>query len=335
MRMAQELGRPTPARALGFRGLARTGLGDAGGFTDFRDAMVLATAAGLARDYEVIGSNMATTLWAFEGPGPSLAATRDAMAHARDRGLTDMAVAGECGTLDALVDLGELDEALQIAKRLTPALQANDERFNLMTVQAAEVRIDILRGVSPAPGWVDAFEVLVRQIGNPDSTSNLLSSICIRLSAGEDDLAAELLLEVERTVGVDTSPNYFAYLPAAVRALLAHGRVEEVDRLLAGAAPRYAYAAHALRASRAALDEARGDLDEAAAGYSEAVGRWAGFGLVPEHAFALLGLGRSSLALGRPMDARTALEEAHATFSRLRATPALAETEVLLAARTI
>ena len=81
MGMAQELGRPTPARALGFRGLARTGLGDAGEFTDFRDAMALATVAGLARDYEVIGSNMATTLWAFEGPGPSLAATRDAIGH--------------------------------------------------------------------------------------------------------------------------------------------------------------------------------------------------------------------------------------------------------------
>ena len=160
MGMAQELGRPTPARALGFRGLARTGLGDAGGFTDFRDAMALATVAGLARDYEVIGSNMATTLWAFEGPGPSLAATRDAMGHARDRGLTDMAVAGECGTLDALVDLGELDEVLQIAERLTPALQANDERFNLMTVQAAHVRSiscaacrRLPGGSTPSKGW--------------------------------------------------------------------------------------------------------------------------------------------------------------------------------------
>ena len=304
-------------------------------FTDFRDAMALATVAGLARDYEVIGSNMATTLWAFEGPGPSLAATRDAMGHARDRGLTDMAVAGECGTLDALVDLGELDEVLQIAERLTPALQANDERFNLMTVQAAHVRVDILRGMSPAPGWVDAFEGLVRQIGNPDSTANLLSSICIRLSAGEDDLAADRLLEVERTVGVDTSPNYFAYLPAAVRALLAHGRIGEVDRLLARAVPHYAYAAHVLTASRAALDEARGDLDEAAAGYSDAMRRWAGFGLVPEHAFSLLGLGRSTLALGRAAEARPALEEARETFVRLRAAPALAETDALLAAMTI
>ena len=210
-----------------------------------------------------------------------------------------------------------LTKSCEIAERLTPALQANDERFNLMTVLAAHVRVDILRGMSPAPGWVDAFEGLVRQIGNPDSIANLLSSICVRLSAGEDDLAADRLLEVERTVGVDTSPNYFAYLPAAVRALLAHDRIEDVDRLLARAVPHYAYAAHALTASRAALDEARGDLDEAAAGYSDAIRRWAGFGLVPEHAFSLLGLGRSTLALGRAAEARPALEEARETFLRL------------------
>ena len=97
----------------------------------------------------------------------------------------------------------------------------------------------------------------------------------------------------------------------------------------------YAYAAHALTASRAALDEARGDLDAAAAGYSDAVRRWAGFGVVPEHAFASLGLGRSTLALGRAAEARPALEEARETFVRLRAAPALAETDALLAAMTI
>jgi tetratricopeptide (TPR) repeat protein len=189
--------------------------------------------------------------------------------------------------------------------------------------------------VSPASAWVDAFEGLVRQIGNPDSTSALLSCLCIRLSAGDDDLAADLLQEVERTVGVDTSPNFFAYLPAAVRALLVHGRVEEVDRVLTRAVPTYAYAAHAMSASRAALDEARGNLDAAVVGYDDAARRWAGFGVVPEHAFASLGRGRSSLALGRPADARPALEEARAAFMRLRAAPALAETETLLAALTM
>ena len=66
--------------------------------------------------------------------------------------------------------------------------------------------------------------------------------------------------------------------------------------------------------------------------------RWAvgpGSASCPSMRSRSLGLGRSSLALGRPADARPALEEARATFMRLRAAPALAETETLLAAITM
>src|SRR4029079_18921645 len=188
---------------------------------------------------------------------------RDVIAHASDRGLADMAVAGECGLMDALIDRGCVDEALEIALRLTPDIEANDERFNLATILAAQARAITLRGEPPEPTWVDSLEGFVRQIGNPDFMSALLSCICLRLSLAQDDLAVDLLADVERTVGVDTSPNYFAYLPAAVRALLAHGHVDDVERVLARPGGGYAYAVHALTAGRAALTEARGNPEAA------------------------------------------------------------------------
>ena len=53
------LGLPAPARALGFRGLARGQLGDRGGMADFREAIVLATAAGQGRDVALLHNNYA------------------------------------------------------------------------------------------------------------------------------------------------------------------------------------------------------------------------------------------------------------------------------------
>jgi len=53
---------------------------------------------------------------------------------------------------------------------------------------------------------------------------------------------------------------------------------------------------------------------------------------VPEQAFALLGQGRCLIGLSRPTEAAAVLQHAREIFERLGATPALAETDALLAA---
>jgi hypothetical protein len=53
--------------------------------------------------------------------------------------------------------------------------------------------------------------------------------------------------------------------------------------------------------------------------------RWDTLGIVPELAFALLGQGRTLLALGRAAEARAALERAKGIFVGLKAAPALSE----------
>ena len=80
----------------------------------------------------------------------------------------------------------------------------------------------------------------------------------------------------------------------------------------------------------AALLEARGDLEAAADAYAEAVRRWDAHGVIPELAFALLGQGRSLLAIGRVGDGRGALERAASIFIDLRAAPALLEIDALM-----
>ncbi len=89
-RSPSELGLPRPARALGYRGLARTDLGDPGGLQDFREAIELATEAGQGREVALLHNNLGMDLWGFEGPAASLEVLRDGIAYAKARGLTEM-----------------------------------------------------------------------------------------------------------------------------------------------------------------------------------------------------------------------------------------------------
>ena len=58
------------------------------------------------------------------------------------------------------------------------------------------------------------------------------------------------------------------------------------------------------------------------------------FGVVPEHAFALLGHGRCLVGLGRPGEAAPVLQQARGLFHALGATPGIAETDALLETTT-
>ena len=88
--LASELGLDHPARALGYRGLARAALGDPGGLQDYREAIELASQAGQGRDVALLQNNLGVDLLSFEGPAASLAVFREGIAFAGARGLTEM-----------------------------------------------------------------------------------------------------------------------------------------------------------------------------------------------------------------------------------------------------
>lgn len=74
------------------------------------------------------------------------------------------------------------------------------------------------------------------------------------------------------------------------------------------------------------LAEARGEFRQAAALYAEAAHGWQAYGHVLEHGQAMLGLGRCHLTLVEP-GTEQCLTEARRLFTRLQATPLLAETD--------
>ena len=65
--VAEALGMPTPARALGFLGGARS-LADPAGIDDLRQAMTISDEQGLGREGCVIRNNIANSIATVEGP---------------------------------------------------------------------------------------------------------------------------------------------------------------------------------------------------------------------------------------------------------------------------
>ena len=127
-----------------------------------------------------------------------------------------------------------------------------------------------------------------------------------------------------------TRGDYVGELPRLVRTCLALGDRGLAASLIDGVHPVYPRADHALASSHAQLAEAEGNHDEAARLYADAANRWRAFGNVPEHAYALLGQGRSLQALGDSA-AEAALAEARELFVAIGYRAALAETDALLA----
>jgi class 3 adenylate cyclase/tetratricopeptide (TPR) repeat protein len=330
--LASELGLPRPARALCYRGIARANLGDPGCLGDFREAIVLATAAGRGREVATFHNNLGVVLSSFEGPAACLEIYIEGIAYAKARGLADMVDWTTTNTLDALVDTGEHDEALQVASGIAPRLEAREDVGDLISVRAAQARIFALRGqggeVAEGLEWVESA---ARGTEDPQTILyGLGSAALMRAALGQNAAAASLLAEVEAYPGARDNQNYPALLAAMVRTALAIGDRSLAERLVNGVEPRYPLAEHALVAANAALAEARGDMGDASEAYSNAADRWERFGVVTELGFALLGQGRCLLALARPTEATTVLHQARKIFQRLQADPALAETDASL-----
>ncbi|MDX6523470.1 MAG: hypothetical protein QOI17_983 [Gaiellales bacterium] len=328
--LADELSLDRPARALGYRGLARSILGDAGGLDDMREATRLATAAGQGREVALLHNNLGVNLWGFEGPQAALAELRAGMAYGAARGLTEIADIATASTLSLLFDTGQHDEALTLAGTLTE--RVNDDQITLCEVRAVEARIYALRGeATQAADYLDWLEITSRDAGIGQILALGLGAAAITHTALGDAIhAARLLRELAATP--DSRDNYYyaALLPELVRTAITLGQPSVAESLTSDYRPRMPYAHHAQAAAIAALAEAMGDHQAAADGYADAATRWEQFGVIPEHAHALLGHGRSLINLGHASEAAPLLQHARDLFAQLGAVTALAESDTLL-----
>jgi class 3 adenylate cyclase/tetratricopeptide (TPR) repeat protein len=329
--LARELGLDRSARALGYRGLARSDLGDPAGLEEMREALALATQAGQGREAAVLHNNLGVLLWEFEGPEASLDVLREGIAFAQSRGLAEMVDASMTSMLVPLFDRGELDEALEVITGIADRLESGTAVADLIEVRAAQARILTLRGhAAEVAASLDWIESTCRGVGATQFVvAGLGSSALARAGLGQDDRVAALLTELEATPGAREDLLYAVFFPAMVRTALAIDGRELAQRLVAGFEHRSPYFEHARVAANASLAEARGD-PAAADVYADAADRWERFGVVPERGFALLGRGRCLVGLARPTEAAPVLREAREIFVQLSAAPAIAETDALL-----
>jgi tetratricopeptide (TPR) repeat protein len=276
----------------------------------------------------LLHNNLGYVLWLFEGPGASLEVLRAGIGFAQARGLTEIVDVITASTLDALLDSGELDEALHVAARIAAAEGVQD----VLTAKSVNARTLALRGrTGQVAASLDSLESTARAEGSSDyAIMGLGSSALARVGLAQHDRAAALLAEVEAIPGARETPMYAANLPAMVRTAVALGNRALAERLAKSFEPRYPYGEHALVAANAVLAEARGDFEAAAEAYADAAERWERFGVVPERAFALLGQGRCLICLGRKPEAARVLGQARELFGSLGAAPALAEADALL-----
>jgi class 3 adenylate cyclase/tetratricopeptide (TPR) repeat protein len=334
--VADEAGLPFPARALAYRGGARCVLGDVRGLTDVREAIELEIRAGKGRDAAIMFNNLGVEIGNFEGPKVALDTFAEGLRFAEARGLQDGALAIRTSALPAMLETGDIDGVLTATTTLGDHAEAAADDFDLMEIRTNRARALLLRGEpSEAARFLDWQVESSRRTGRADfMIANLGCAAAVWAALGRVEVARAFLTEMDATPGLSESDGLASALPEIVRTGISVGAPDLADRLRGRLIARFPYAEHALVTVGAALAEARGDFGSAEAAYADAAVRWEGFGVVLEHGFALLGQGRCSLQLSRPSEASESLERAREIFARCGMTPALQETDALLAEAT-
>ena len=267
--LAETLGLPEPARALGYHGMARVYLGDADGLAEMERALAPLIEQGAGRDAAILQNNLALARYPLHGPARSLTNFEEAIAFCEQRGLGEMAavLGGNCPGL--LAELGRTEEALERAGRFAAVAEASGATRSLIELSSVELAIRLARGEREAAcARADWLVDTARAMAPPRwSFSDWRRR---RRARGEGpERASALLTELEQARGARETTYYARQLPAMVRTALATGDAALAGRLADGLEPRYPLDEHALCAVRALLAENAVEDEEAAALYAE------------------------------------------------------------------
>jgi tetratricopeptide (TPR) repeat protein len=226
-----------------------------------------------------------------------------------------------------MIEAGEWDEALRSGESIAKDAEEAGDVADLLQARWSLARLLALRGESTrAAELADWLVPAARESGGAeDLIAGFTAAALAYRAAGQPDRALELLSEVDSAPHTREGPTYPAFLCEMVRLAWAAGDLGLAARLIEGVEPVFPYHQHALCAAGALLLEANGDHEAAADRHREAADRWGSFGVLPERAWAQLGLGRCLLALGQAQEAMKPLHEAAGIFDRLGARPALDE----------
>ena len=320
------------ATVAGWRGIVRASMGDLAGAEEVEQAIATMTASGEGQSAMAFRINLTIILSNFVSAADVLGRMEEALAFGRARGLRADLAWLEMGILQARYELGDHDRLVSDFARLDKELEAQGATAVQLDLRLVMLRLDVLRGRDPGAERLAWIEQAARHTEAGESLSGGLGTVSLaRMMLGDAAGARSLMAELVALEDVGTW-YWFALLPSLVRNAIGVGDLELAAAIHRHSEPHVPSATTAVAAGAAALLEARGDLDAAAAAYADAGVRWETLGIVPELAFALLGEGRTLLALGRPEDARPALDRARAIFGDLGAEPALQEIDAAIRA---
>jgi class 3 adenylate cyclase/tetratricopeptide (TPR) repeat protein len=330
LQLAEQIGLPEPARALGFLGGAHALSGERRGLAEMRRALALAIERNPGRDAAVIFANLAVSTSLYDGPRATLDVCEEALSFCAARGVPAMHLYMRAAAARARAQRGQVAEALAEAREvLSEALAGGDVPVSLMARAVAQ-ELRAHRGEASQVD-VSAEHVHFEARGTPTPFQLLAETsgvVQVQLALGHrEDVRQRLWKVAQETVHVE--PLWPQVLPDFVRGALELEDLELAQRLVADREAVTPFSEHAQLSARASITEASGDCAAAAAIFAEAATRWADFGNVPERAFALLGQGRCLRALGRP-EAAGVLGEAAELFESLGFQPALQEVQTLI-----
>jgi class 3 adenylate cyclase/tetratricopeptide (TPR) repeat protein len=328
--LASQLGQAIPAQALSARGSSRCSLGDAGGLMDGREAIARHIAAGTGGPAALVYNNLGIDTFLFDGPRAALAVLDEGEAFATERGLRQAVNVMRASRMSLLPLAGRLDDAVHAADQLLPALEESGDLLNQCAAAAFKTLALAEQGYLDVENAERTLAEL-RRIGLFEYlVDGLAAAAHTRLAVGDASGALQLVQELLDRDDLGDSTEYAFLLPGFVRTALAAGNSEVANQLTSKVEPNLPIREHSLATCRALLADARGEYVEAARLFANAAERWEAFGAVIEQAYALLGQGRSLVALGHP-EADQPLRQARGLFDAMGARPRVGECDALIA----
>ena len=327
--LADELGLPVPARALGYRGSARAMLGERDGYAELERAIQLLIESGASSYAATAMHNLAVAIWERDGAAAALPKMTEARRFGRERGI---GLAATSAVIESawLGNIGSLDESLSLMDSIRDELQATGQVLSLLRTDELRAQIFLARGQRKAATEAAATALTAaRQLGDHRSLAIALQP-AIESGVVTAEEAQGMLGQLADDPVLRDDHDYVARLPGLVREAISMGDVELARRLAANVQPKNPLYERSIREVKAELAEANGDVAGAATLYAEAAAGWLDGQATWHRSACLLGQARCLIGTGDD-SASDALHEARAAYVQMDATARVAECDELMA----
>jgi tetratricopeptide (TPR) repeat protein len=327
--MAEELGLPVPARAMGYRGSARAMLGDRDGYAELERAIQLMIESGASTYAATAMHNLAVAIWERDGAAAAVPKMTEARRFGQERGI---GLASTSAVVESswLANTGRLDESLALTESIRDELEASGQVGSLLRVDDLRAQIFLARGQHEmATAAAAAALAAARQLGDRRSLAMALQP-AIESGVVSVAEAPELLRQLADDPVLRDDHDYVARLPAFVQQAISGGDVELARRLAADVQPMNPLYERVLREVRAELAEADGDFAGGATLYAEAAAAYGEWQAIWNRAACLLGQARCLIKIGEGR-AADVLDEARGMYVQMGANARVAECDEVTA----